>query len=220
MPFPALSCDYDDGYFDKDEHGRVTIHTSVSSDASGAVRIRQWGDTAGRDPYDRTIETRIAAVFPDLRLVKLEQWPWYFDLEKNRLVDASRDVILSRKPAEGDWMTPARITSAIAFVFDLIAVLGWPRVTAPVFASWPPRTTSDRFEFTTVKLALGDFTLELRYRPPYSDTTAPELCVSLSGPTAGASVVVSERGEVFVSLRGGLELHATARALAERWKWT
>lgn len=214
-----LSCSYDDGYFDKDEQGWVTNGTGVSTLADGTIRIRRWGDRNGLDPYEQLTETRVAQVFDELKLVKLEQWPWYFDLEKQRLVDANKDVMLPRRAAEGDWMTAARITSAMSFVSDLVATLG-ARVTLPRFEGWPARETSNRFEFTGMKLPLeGGFTLELRYRPAISPTDKPELCVWLSSAQRGASVVVTERGEYCVSVRGPLELHAAARAAAEQWRW-
>lgn len=135
-----LSCSYDDGYFDKDEQGWVTNGVAVSTLPDGTIRVRRWGDRNGLDPYEQVTTTRIAEVFDALKLVRLAEWPWYFDLEKKRLVDGNREVNVGRRPAGGDWMVPARIGSAIVFVFDLVALLG-ARMTPPPFPGWPQRTT-------------------------------------------------------------------------------
>lgn len=219
-PFPRLACSYDDGYFDKDEQGWVAARTEVSSDVTtGEVTLRHSGDRNGLDPYDRVTTTRIAQVFAEQHLVKLADPRWYFDLAKSRLLDASRDVVLARgERSRSDWLEGARVNEAIALVFTLLERTGGPKLARPTFVSWPPRTTSNAYEFTQVEVPLSDeFKLQLRQRPAIGPGCTPELVVWLISAHAGASVVVTERGQAHVSVRGGLEHHAAARTLIEAW---
>lgn len=219
-PFPRLACAYDDGSFDKDEQGWCAARTEVSSDVdTGEVTVRQAGDRNGLDPYDTTTKTRIAQVFGELQLVKLEDPRWYFDLAKSRLVDANRDVVLARgDKARADWLDAKRVNDALDCVFTLLERTGGPRLARPTFVSWPARTTGNPYEFTQVEVPLSEgFKLQLRQRPAIAADCTPELVVWLTSARAGASVVVTERGFPHVSVRGGLEHHAAARAFAESW---
>lgn len=214
MTFPAFGCDYDDGYFDKDEQGWVTARVAVTSDPqTGAVRVCRSGDRNGLDPYEVVTQTRVVAVFPELGLVKLGSQQWYFDLAKGRLVDGNRGVVLVQRPAVPGWLEPARVEAAIALVFELLERTGGPRLTRPPFEGLPPRTEGPRDFARKVYPLTEGFRLELQYRPG----EVPEFAAWLSGEEAGATVSVNEHGVLRIEVRGGLEHHPAARALAEAW---
>lgn len=210
MTFPAFGCDYDEGYFDKDEQGWVTARVAVTSDPqTGAVRVCRSGDRNGLDPYETVTQTQVVAVFPELSLVKLAANQWYFDLAKRRLVDGNRNVVLVRRPAVPGWLEPARIERAIALVFELVERTGGPRLARPPFVGLQPAAGPREFTRQVQPLTDG-FRLELQHR-------GDELTVWLSANDAGATVSVNEHAVLSIDVRGGLEHHAAARALAEAW---
>lgn len=219
--FPPMSAEYDDGYFDKDEQGWCSAWTSVVSTPGGEVRIRQWGDRNGLDAYERTIETRVAQHLAELQLVKLEAWPWYFDLAKNRLLSADTTEHLVRRPAKGEWWKAPRVEQAMDFLFALAHVLGFARLEAAGFSGWPERGPEvDAYTFTKVHFPLGtQGTLDLRWRPATGADCVPELSLHLVLPRVVTYLTVSERGELFIGGSGPFELRAAARAAAEAWDW-
>ena len=72
----------------------MSFRPSVVTTSTVLFTFATAGIGMGSPPQDRRTQTRVAAVFPELKLVKLEQAPWYFDLEKKRLIDASRYVVV------------------------------------------------------------------------------------------------------------------------------
>lgn len=221
MNAPTLSAEYDDGYFDKDEQGWVANRTSVVSRSDGTVKVRQWGDSNGRDAYDRTFETRIAAHLEALKLVKLERWPWYFDLAKDRLINADTYENFVRRPAKGEWWSTPRVVTAVDFLCALAATLGAPRLTCQAFSGWPARGIGvDTYAFTKAHfpLPLGG-TLDLSWRPAIRADCVPEIGASLVLPQAQTHLTVTEKGELHLGGSGPFELRAAAREAAASWDW-
>ncbi|MFO0593693.1 MAG: hypothetical protein U0228_00240 [Myxococcaceae bacterium] len=219
-PFPDLNAEYDEGYFDKDEQGWVADRTSIRCNPqTGEVTVRQWGDRNGLDPYDRTFDTRIVQVYPDLSLVKLEAQPWYFDLAKQRLVSGSRRVVLRTGQAPAGYRDPPRIQSLLAHLAELLALLTGTRVEAPPFSGWPARpATMTEWELTRLDVpAVDKVWATLQMRPP--GLRAGEwLSVSLERPLHSAALAVEGTG-FSLAVGGAPELHARAKQLTDAWTW-
>ncbi|MFT3712531.1 MAG: hypothetical protein QM817_33200 [Archangium sp.] len=221
MTFPTLSAEYDEGYFDKDEQGWVANRTSVVSRSDGTVKVRQWGDSNGRDPYDRTYETRIVQVFEALKLVKLEHSGWYFDLAADRLISATKTEYLVRRPAIGEWWSTSRIARSIDSLCLVANVLGAPVVNAPPFGGLAQRGVGvDRYTFTFQEFSLPHAArLTLTWRPPIGAEYVTELGLLLAVRELAIGLTVSEKGELFVSANGPFELRAAAREAAATAEW-
>ncbi len=229
MKVPAFGCDYDEGYFDKDVQGWVSAHVCVQQREGDLVRIRRWGDRSGADSYDRSIEARVVAYFKDLALVRFDAESLYFDLEKNQLVSALKKAVVARRSTPGDRFEPARIEAAMALVLRLAAVLGQRGPPDKVhFPGWPPFEEHPGFDWSRLELPLhGGRTLGLSRKHPHHPPDPPpeagfqdELRVALDydGPHAG--LWVTEGGTCTIEVRGPLELHPQAQAIAERFDWT
>lgn len=229
MTVPAFGCDYDEGYFDRDFQGKVSARVQVQQLDGGVVQIRLWGDRGGVDAYDRTLRARVVAYFKDLGLVKFDTESLYFDLEKNRLVSAQTNVVVARRNAPGDRFENARIEAAMALVLRLAAVLGQRGPPEKVhFPGWPPFEQHTGFDWSRLQFLLRcSRSLALcrkrTHHPPDPPPEAgfqDELRVELDydGPHAG--LLVSEGGTCTIEVRGPLELHPQAQAIAERFDWS
>ncbi|MBL8935060.1 MAG: hypothetical protein JNM69_10935 [Archangium sp.] len=53
-----VTCQYDDGGFDKDEQGWVTNATAITQQGE-RVTVRRWGDRNGLDPYEHSVTARL-----------------------------------------------------------------------------------------------------------------------------------------------------------------
>lgn len=221
MEIPPLNTEYDEGYFDKDEQGWVTNKTMVIMNSAGVVKVRRWGDANGRDPYDTTTETRALAYFPELKLVKLERWPWYFDVEKDRLVDADRFDSLVRRPTTRECVSTERVQGALLIAFQLLPLLGGPPLPHPHFPGWPARAANaGTYEFTKLEQPLPtECHLTLSWRPAIDAKSTPELGLLLKAPRACVGLTVTEKGELCISAYGPYELRPAAKAAAEAWDW-
>lgn len=206
---PALACRYDQGYFDKDEQGWVANWVEVRSHTDGTVTIRKWGDSAGRNPWEQTIHTRVDGVFPDLALVKFAAAPWYYNYTKHRLIDGGEYVILVTQHAFAEgWLASSRVQSAIGFLCTLVARLGGPHLETPRFESWPERTSTDPYHFDVVTLCDDGVTrFFAETRPAVSADAHPELAIWLTTGWFAASLRVTDQGRAAVAVRGGLEFH-------------
>lgn len=122
-----VTCQYDDGGFDKDEQGWVTNATAVTQQGE-RVTVRRWGDRNGLDPYEHSVTARLGQHFPELGLVKLEPGTLYIDLVKRRVLDASHGAVLAAGTAPANYQQ--QLGAALRLLVKLAGLLGAPTADA------------------------------------------------------------------------------------------
>lgn len=214
---PDVTCEYDDGYFDKDEQGWCARWTRISQDGA-AVTLRQWGDDNGVRGYDETRRGTIAEVLAELGLVKFGGGlaGYYFDLRTRRLRSGGEQRVVKFVPA-ADSLEPAGLRRAIDVVAAAVQVLGGRAAPRPEPPPWPPLAKSPTcWNADEVKLEVdaGEGRVFRLMRREFPDgSLGPQLAVDLVDGAAQAWLFISRPEDGQVVLMGPLERHGLAQAL-------
>jgi hypothetical protein len=214
--WPDVRCEYDDGYFDKDEQGWCSRWTRVSQEGP-EVTVRRWGDDNGIRGYDEAVQGTIAAVNPELGLVKFtgRLSGYCFDLRARRLRTTTEQWSIRFTPAP-DYLEPAGVRRAIALVAEAVVTLGGRPAPVPEPPPWPPLTQSPTCEGADevqVEVDAGDGRVFRLTRREFRDgSLGPQLAVDLVDPAAQAWLFIVRPGEGSLVLVGNIELRPTAEA--------
>lgn len=215
--WPDVSCEYDEGYFDKDEQGWCARCCRVTQEGP-EVTLRAWGDDNGARPYESTSSGVIEAVIPELGLVRLGGGlaGTYVDLKTRRL-RSNGEQELYHGAAWPGYIEPeglARVIDLLATIHEALTGSAAPRPEPP---TWPPLTPS-----TTWQGALGSVVardegpFQFRFSRNHDPRSGePYMTVGMSGAGASVYMHVNPPATATLVVSGSIERRGEARAVCE-----